>query len=210
MPEIALRRASQIVNRIAKETQFETEVENDDEFGYRRRKRRTQLLSATARVSIDGNPTQRVAALRENLLNKRNRNTRLMAIATRIRQAAGVVQAQCGVTALVTERVTVVKQIKVHETLLAAVSQTVYDQDEFQAQVEATRERLLKAANTQAVAEIEVPLLTDNDRRAFQEELTGLKRRLLDIDDELADLNSTYKITIRDDDEKFLRQEGIA
>lgn len=209
MPEVVLRRATQIVNRINRETTFETE-EVDEEYGYRRRKKRTHALQATARVSIDGNPSHRVTALRDNLLTKRNRMSHLLAIGTRIRQAAGVIQAQCGITALVTERVKVVKEIKVLETLLASVAQTVYDEDEFKAQVAGTRDRLLKSTNTQGTAEIDVSLLTLKDRNSFQEELTNLKRRLLDIDDELAELNATNKITIREDDEKYLRQEGIA
>jgi hypothetical protein len=203
-----LRRATQISNRITRETVFEADSDPDEYYGRRRRK--TPTLKVEASVNIDGNPTQRINGLRNNLLDRYKRMSRLMDIGTRIRQKAGEKQAECGVNSLVTERVTLIKKQHIIEYLLGSPTAQLYDETEFRAQVDAMRDRLSRSTSNQGAAEITVRLLTEQDRDNLRAEAGRIKRRLLDIDDKLAELNSTNSIEISDEDQQYLQAEGIA
>jgi hypothetical protein len=209
MPTMLLRRATQVVNRINKETAFEVDSTDPDEFGYRRRRRKVQTLVASTSVSIDADPRRRVDALRIDLLERFERMIRLAAIATHMRQAIGQKQAECGVTGLVTERVMVVRNQAIVQSLLSAVNQNTYNPEEFESRVNAMKDRLSRGQSNQVTSDISTVLLTADDRKNLQEMLLGLNRRLLQIDDQLAGLNASNSVQMSDEDEAYLREVGM-
>jgi hypothetical protein len=209
MATILLRRVTQIANRIKTETAFEVEQEDDYSYG-RRRAKKIKTLNPQATISIDGDPNRRVAALRENLLSRKNQILRLMEIATRIRTAMAVKQAECGVTALVTKRVGLINRQKILEYLIDSTATNTLNEKEFNEQCIAMRQRLANATGGVATADIPTVLLTDNDHQQIQIELGAVKRELLDIDDKLAQLNSSNSIEVNDEDEAYLRDLSIA
>ncbi len=212
MTTMTLRRAAQIFNLIKAETQFEQESD-EDQYGYRRRRRgpQKQSFSTSATVTVDGNPRERVDRLRTELLAKKTKIFRLLTIGTEIRQAVAAKQATTGVTALVTERVAVVQQRQILEALLKPIETEVFDPTFVETQARELRTRLAVAGQGQTNANITTPLLTTDDREALRKELAVVRRRQIEIDDKLAELNSSSTVNILSSEEnEFLREIGIA
>jgi len=212
MSAVLLRRAQQIANRVSAESAIEVD-RPDDDFGYgRRRTKKVKVLETTATINIDGDPKRRATILHDALLSRANEMMQLIEIGIRLRQAIASKQAQVGVTPLVTMRVGLLNRQKILEQLVNSAANGVLDIEDLDARVKAMRNRLTNVTTTHgtASADITTVLLTDADRKAFEQELTNVKRALLDVDDKLGQLNATHTVDISDDDEKFLRDRGIA
>lgn len=212
MSSILLRRAQQIANRVSAESAIEVDRQDDD-YGFgRRRNKKVKVLDTSATINIDGDPKRRATILHDALLTRANEMMKLIEIGIRFRQAIAAKQAQVGVTPLVTMRVGLLNRQKILEQLVNATESGILDIDELDARVKAMRNRLTNVTTTHgtASADITTVLLTETDRKAFESELTSVKRALLDVDDELGQLNATHTVDISDEDEQFLRDRGIA
>jgi len=214
MATMTLQRASQIANRIRSETTFEQKPDEDD-YGYRRRgqKKTKPTFVTSVEINIDGDPRHTVDDLRLDLLKRKATLFKLMEIGTRLRTSIALRQTEtgdCGINALVTERVMVVEQIKMLEALLNSVETEVYDGRTFDARVNATVARLSKSVSGTGSATVSTPLLTKEDRDEILNELRSRRSRQFEIDDQLSGKNATSMITVSEVDLAFLRENGFA
>lgn len=207
MPKLTLRRAGQIVNRLKRETT--TAPGSDDDWSPRQRRRSGMTFETNLSMTIDTASPLRVLAAREELYEKLELRLELMAIETRLRSAVGIEQASCGVSSLVTERVMVVNKQAVFDALLTESDGEVFNQDQFVADLAGQKE-WMRTASSSHERHVTTPVLTASNRKDIEVRRNAQRRRLLEIDDMLAGLNSVNTVEIDERDLKLLSEQGLA
>lgn len=207
MTEITLRRASVILNRIKKQT-----GQGDrNSFSLTRSSKRADLQTiATLQVDVD-NISDRVENLRLETIDTKRDLFDLLSVGSRIRAFVAKGQARVGISDILPVREELIRKIAIVEDLVAVTKTGVYEREGFLRVVAALKQRL-DNATTQAgsAPQVSTVVFNNDDRKALDEELVGLKRRQIEIDDQLADLNSTTTIDIVAADMEILRKAGVA
>lgn len=206
MTEVSLRRAAQIINSMKADT-------SSDLLG-RRRGRGSPVgdLSVVFPVDIDSTTDSHIEATRKKVLHNKDAALKLLGVETRIRQAVNTANVHAGVSALVTERVASLRAKAILEQLTKALDDEVYSKTDFEKKLAGHKERakIGGAANVYGVERnFTVTVLTGADRDEIKQELLAMNRRLVEIDDKLANLNASHKVTINDDDWGILQTAGL-